>query len=153
MLNMAHLDLTKKWAEEDVHAWDFLEIISAVASVSFLLYEMKVPRNFTQVMQEFIDKFPSFLPNYKIDTIIMFETTLNKLCKKIDECLMTIDEFVKWNLTDEEYEHDVDVNGPRTEYFKHGDHFVDLTAFNQNVYCSLRSKLIEDYFFEAQNEE
>lgn len=135
MLNMDRVRLTEEWARKE-RDWDFLKIISAVVSTIFLFYREKHSEGLQRVMEEFVETFPNYISHKRhvADTnIVIFTISLNDLIEKILICLASIDEFVTWNSRVETYENVTDFNN-----------------FTENVYCRLRSFLIEDWFFETK---
>lgn len=150
MLNMENLNKANEWAENVVYTWTLDNIYGSVAKVAFVLWFPRFPRNFDTVMKEFMEKCRTIPEVRSVVSVQLIDATLFDLVDRIYDILMSIDEFQKWNLTDSEYQHDVDPNvADYNDYFRHGNFFVDLGAFKQNIYWELRRLLIEEIFFEG----
>ena len=151
MLNINNLDLANKMMEEE-RVWSLNNICEAVAGIAFTLVAPKLPRKIEVVMKKFIDKMISRDDNIEVINggCYIISATGEDLTDIIYSELTSIKEFREWNLTSLEYEHGVDPDDDRdNEWWRKSEKdFVDLEAFKQNVYCALRSKLIEDYFFD-----
>ncbi len=148
MLNYGNLKLANSWAKIP-SVWNLNAICGSVASVAYELTAPKSPRNFEIVMSKFIEKMIPKANNCMLGTY-MYEGSLNYIVDLIHTELMSIKEFREWNLTSLEFEHGVDPDDdlPNEWWDKSDKDFIDLDAFKQNLYCSLRKDLIERYFFE-----
>lgn len=152
MLNYENLKLANSWAKIQ-SIWNLNIICGSVASVAYELTAPRSPRNFEIVMSRFIKEMIPKANDYILGTYI-YECSLNDLLDVIYAELISIKEFREWNLTSLEFEHGVDPDDdqPNEWWDKSDKDFIDLDAFKQNVYCSLRRKLIERYFFEDTKE-
>lgn len=149
-LNENNLSLTKEWGKE-VLTWTLKDIYGAVANVAVYLWPYdETPRNLEVVMDKFINAMQHENGVYSVGSTAMIDISLVALVRVIYNNLMTIKEFREWNLTKLEYAHGINPDDrSMNEYWRRSDKkFVDLEAFGQNVYCRLRTKLIEHYFFE-----
>lgn len=149
-LNMTNLKKTEEWAKEK-RVWCLSDIYATVAKVAFVLSN-GYPRNFETVMCEFMTKLRDLSEVYLVVETQMVDTSLNELVDIIYSILFSIKSFRQWNLTTLEYLNgvDVDADDRTNEWFDKSDKdSIDLEAFKQNVYCELRSTLIEKHFFEV----
>lgn len=148
-LNMTNLRKTEEWAKEK-KVWCLSDIYAIVAKVAFLLSN-GYPRNFEKVMCEFMTKLRDLPEVYTVGGYQMIGASLDELLDVVYSVLFSIKAFREWNLTTLEYLNgvDVDADDRRNEWWEKSDKdFIDLEAFRQNIYCELRSKLIEEHFFE-----
>lgn len=148
-LKNINLSLTEEWAKE-VRTWTLQDIYAAVAGVGIYLWPYdETPRNFDVVMDKFMDSMKKVNGVRTMPSVSLIDASLSELVEVIHQKLMSIKEFREWNLTKTQYAHGVDPDNNNGEWIrKYDQKFVDLIAFKQNVYCALRTKLIEDYFFE-----
>lgn len=148
-LNMTNLRKTEEWAKEK-RPWCLSDIYATVVKVAFLLSN-GYPRNFEAVMCEFMTKLRDLPETYSVCEIQMIDLPLDELQDVVYSVLFSIKAFREWNLTTLEYLNgvDVDADDRRNDWFDKSDKdFIDLEAFKQNIYCELRSKLIEEHFFD-----
>lgn len=149
-LNMTNLRKTEEWAKEK-KVWCLSDIYAIVAKVAFLLSN-GYPRNFEAVMCEFMIKMKERPNVYFAGGYEMINASLTDLVEVIYSVLFSIKSFREWNLTTLEYLNgvDVDADDRENEWFeKSNKDFIDPGAFRQNIYCELRSKLIEERFFDV----
>lgn len=146
--NMTNLKKTEEWAKEK-RTWCLSDIYATVAKVAFVLSN-GYPRNFETVMCEFMTKLKEHPNVYSAGGYQMINASLTDLVDVVYSVLFSIKTFREWNLTTLEYLNgvDVDADDRANEWFNKSDKdFIDLQAFKQNIYCELRSKLVEEYFF------
>lgn len=147
-LNMTNLRKTEEWAKEK-RSWCLSDIYATVAKVAVSLSN-GWPRNLYAIMLGFISKFERQPEVYSISEYKMIDISLNDLVDRIYAVLYSIKRFRELNLTTLEYLNgvDVDTDDRANKWFEKSDKdFIDLEAFKQNIYCELRSKLIEEHFF------
>lgn len=148
-LNMTNLKKTEEWAKEK-RVWCLSDIYATVAKVAFVLSN-GYPRNFETVMCKFMTKLKEHPNVYSADRYPMINASLTDLVDVVYSVLFSIKDFREWNLTTLEYLNgvDVDADDRGNEWLEKSDKdFIDLEAFKQNIYCELRSKLVEEHFFE-----
>lgn len=162
MFNKDNFKMAEEWAYQTT-VWTLEDILYNVAGtasyLSMITGNTVLPRKFDLVMNKLYKALISRDDVKKSVTFFRctwhFEMSLKEVTDVVYSELMDIKEFREWNLTTLEYENGIDPDDDRPNEFwsKSNKDFIDLEAFKQNLYCGLRSKLIENYFFEGgQNE-
>lgn len=141
MLDMSKLKKAND-AMCDVRVWTLDTVFETVAKVSFCLWDYRFPKNFETIMIKLMDKFKSRYEGdgYKSTYIKFIATYLinvsgNDLVQIISDILRSIPEFMEWNESDD------------------SGFFIDLYAFNQNVFCALRSEIVMSEYFEVNGDD
>lgn len=152
-LNMTHLRMTEKWAKEK-RTFNITDISAAVAHVAVNLSDGFLPHSFDQVLTAFTNSLIDYHRTYCVGNVYMIDATLDEIVGVAYDFLVRNKSFREWNLTSLEMQCGVDVDDDKQRtkaclFEKSDKKFIDLDAFRQNLYCVLRSDLIEEYFFEG----
>lgn len=137
MLDMNKLEEANA-AMEETGLWLLDSVYRTVAKVAFDLWDYRFPRNFDTIMlglmSSFMDRYDKWDPVYTkfVDTYLI-KMSGKDLVKTISDTLRGIPEYLEWKTP-------------------HGDDgfFIDLDAFDQNVYFELRSEVIISTYFEDE---
>lgn len=139
MLNMDRLEAANA-AMKEICVWKLDTVYSTVARVSFDLWDYRFARNFDIVMIglmcRFKERYNKEDPAYtKFISTHLITMSGKDLAKTISDTLRDTLEYLEWNAA----------RG-------NDDFFIDLDAFDQNIYCELRSELIMSTYFEKEIE-
>lgn len=153
MLYMDKLKRANELMAKD-NLWTLDKIIGSVAKVSFELWDYRMPRNFETVMTKLILQLRERDDFESVASVIFTEKSGDILTDIVFDELMCIKEFREWNLTELEYQKGVDVDAgdaARAEWYGQSDKFfVDLKAFEQNLWCEFRTHLLIWHYFEDE---
>lgn len=152
-INMSHLQMAKRWTKENT-TFTVPDISAAVAEIAVHLSEGYLPHFFDFVLVTFTSDLIRHPKTRQVGGVQMIDGTLEEIVDIAHNLLMTNKSFREWNLTTLEAVNHINVDDDEQRakaglFEKSDKKFIDLEAFRQNLYRVLRSKMIEDWFFEA----
>lgn len=153
-------------AKGSIHCWPIYVIAEHTAAALYMLAPLHKPRKMEYIMDKYVSRLRKHeeVKSHGADgteKFYYFETDFDGIRKIIKDTLFGIREFRELNLTQNEYEAEIDPDDPnRNNYVFTSaydvypeDHwredFIDLDAAIQNIMCGLRDAIAVDACFDA----